>query len=347
MTYIVGVSQAGTNAIISDTHVTWQCGRTITNSSNTGLKIGLLFHGCIYGISGTSEEARKFIIGCKQFLTGRYTPNQFWERFISYTEKYHFNKDQGSSFELLLSTRNLGAPQFYVLYSSTGNIVPQKGLVTLGSGKCLLDSYLQHLVEQNVNIINNMISSENKLSSFTFPYLYCMWLNELAQGFDLPVLEKYHVGGVFHFLWQDYEQEHAQHPAVYVMSAADQNKKEIHSWIYRVSYSQGALVIDNPVSNSREIIMDTAARPNFKFLPWEDLKATINSEIDAQPFYYFCGFCFSDPKYQGGYGISITTEGKYAVGRNGVISPKFRAFLTDVFSNKQSLLPTDINSINT
>jgi len=346
MTYIVGVSQSGTNAIISDTHVTWWSAKTKAKSANTGLKSGLLFPGCIYGVSGASGEARRFIIGCKQYLTGRYTLKQFWERFLNYTENYCFNKDRCSSFEILLSSRNLGSPQFYILCSTTGVIVPQKGLVTLGTGKYILDSYLERLVEQNVNIIDNMINVEKKLPNFTFPYLYCMWLNELTQGFELAVLEKYHVGGVFHFLWQDYGQEQAQYPAVYVLSAADTVNKEIHSWIYRISYSQGALVIDNPVTNSREIIMDTAARPNFKILPWEDLKVKINREIDAQPFYYFCGFCFSDPKYQGGYGISITTEGKYAVDRNGVIAPKFKTFLADVFSNKKHLLPTDIDRIN-
>lgn len=160
----------------------------------------------------------------------------------------------------------------------------------------------------------------------------------------MPVLEKYHVGGTFHFLWQDMQGEHTQFPAVYVLSDADPKKKIICSWLYRVAYAQGALVVDNPITNAREIIMDSAARPNFKLIPTDKLKLDIAREIDAQPFYYFCGFGFSDPKHRGEFGIAITTEGKYVVDKNCTISPFFKTQVQEKFSRDYKLVIGDPNA---
>jgi hypothetical protein len=341
MTYIVGINQFDINAIICDTHVSWWRLNQKVKGENVGLKSGLLFPGCIYGISGSLAHARTFIINCKLYLTGQYTLPDFWERFLEFIRSYQFPITKDSYFQLLLSSRNHGTPKFYVLDSKKSVIEPRGRFTSLGSGKPILDQYVQKLVSLNTAIINKFITVEKRLPHFTFPYLYCLWLNERAQGMDLSSLEKYHVGGIFHFLWQDIQGEHAQFPALYVLSAADPKNKIIYAWHYRVAYAQGALVVDNPITNAREIIMDTAARPNVGLIPNDKLKLDITREIDAQPFYYFCGFGFIDPKHRGEFGVAITTEGKYAVDKAGHISPHMQAFIEDKFSRDYNLVIGD------
>jgi len=338
MTYVVGISQFDINAIICDTHVSWWRFNQKVKGENVGLKNGLFFPGCIYGISGSVDDARNFIISCKSYLTGNHTLPHFWEMFLEFVNSYSFPRINDSSFQLLLSSRNQGSLQFYVLDSRNSACEPCDKFISIGSGKPMLDQHVQNLVSLNTDIINKLVTVEKRLPRFTFPYLYCLWLNELSQGMDLLSLEKHHVGGIFHFLWQDIQGEHAQCPTVYVFSDADPTKKTIYSWVYRVAYAQGALVVDNPITNAREIIMDTAARPNFGLIPSDQLNLDIGKEIDAQPFYYFCGFGFADPKHRGEYGIAITTERKYVVDKAGSIFPPFNALLQDKFSRDYKLV---------
>jgi hypothetical protein len=348
MTYVTGISQFNINAIICDTYVSWWRDNRKERGENIGfLKSGLLFPGCIYGISGSIKNARAFIINCRLHLTGRHTLPDFWEMFLEFFHSYCSSTNKNSDFQLLLSSRNHGIPQFYVLDSKKSAVEPCDKLVSLGSGKPLLDQHVQKLVSVNTDLINNLVTVEKRLPLSTFPYLYCLWLNELSQGMDLPLLEKYHVGGIFHFLWQDANDEHTQLPAVYVLSDADPKEKLICSWIYRVAYAQDALIVDNPITNTREVVIDPAARPNFRLRPNSELKSDITRELNDQPFYYFCGFGFADPKHRGEFGIAITNEGEYHVDKDGSISPDFKALIQDKFSRDYKLVigqpntPTD------
>lgn len=344
MTYVLGINQFDTSVIICDTHISWWRSNRKVKGQNIGLKSGFFFPGCIYGISGSVEHARTFIIDCKLYLRGHYTLPEFWKRFLGFVNSYRFPNDKDYHFQILLSSRNYGTLQFYVLDSQNATIEPQDKFTSLGSGQPLLDQQVQNLLSVNTDIINKLVTVEKRLPHSIFPYLYCLWLNELTQGMDLPLLEKYHVGGIFHFLWQDMQGEHTQFPAVYVLSAADPKKKIICSWLYRVAYAQGALVVDNPITNAREIITDTAARPNFGLIPNDKLKLEVVSEIDAQPFYYFCGFGFADPKHRGEFGIAITTEGKYEVDKNCSFSPRIKTLIQEKFSRDYKLVIEDSNA---
>lgn len=336
MTYIVGVNQLGVNAIICDTRVTWWRSTMEIRGANTSLKSGLLFPGCIYGIVGDLGAARDFIIGCKHYLTGTNTLEGFWKRFLDFVEQYPFQHQADDSFQLLLSSRNLGNPRLYVLDSTDKTVKDQRKLVTLGSGKKILDEPINRLVLERSRMIDELIVG-NKIPTFSFPYFYCLWLNEMTQGMELSKLEECHVGGVFHFLWQDPRCEHAQLPAVYVLSSADVRRKTIYSWIYRVVYAEGALVIDNPITNAREIFIDTAARPSFAEADYNDVKSRISLEVDSAPFYYFCGFGFSDPRHRGEFGFSITNENKFVVRKDGWIDPRYKALIQDKFSQDYRL----------
>lgn len=336
MTYVVGLNQLGANAIICDTRVTWWRSTTKVGGANTSLKSGLLFPGCIYGIVGDLGAARDFIIEGKRYLTGTNTLAGFWEKFTGFVKQYAFQPTIDGSFQLLLSSRNLGSPRFYVLNSTEATLEAQGKLVTLGSGKEILDASIDRLISDRSTMIDELIE-QNKIPPFSFPYFYCLWLNEMTQGTELSRLEEYDVGGIFHFLWQDWQHEHAQFPAVYALSAADVRRKTICTWICRVVYAEGALVVDNPITNAREIFIDTAARPSFAVADFDDVRRSISSEVDSAPFYYFCGFGFSDPGHRGEFGFSITTENKFVVTKDGWIDPKYRALIEDKFSRDYCL----------
>lgn len=331
MTYVLGLNQFNINTIICDMRVTWYKQNKIVRGENVGLKSGFLFPGCMYAISGSVDDARRFIIDCKYNLRSPTLP-ELWEEFTEFVRNYPFRTDKDSHFELLLSTRNNGNPQFYTLDSMTSKIEHQNAPISLGTGKEILDDKIGRLVSINTDIINKMVSIEKRLPKSTFPYLYCHWLNEISQGTDLLSLEKYHVGGIFHFLYQDINNESWQGPAVYVLSSADPKSKTIYSWIYRVTYARGALVVSNPVKNVLEIFTDTAADPQVESIQPSRLKDDIIREADAQPYHYFCGFGFSDPKHRGEMGIAITNEGKYVVDKTGNISPFFRKKIAEKFS---------------
>lgn len=68
MTYILGISRNGINAIICDQRVTWQDSDQKIKAENIALKCGKLFEGCIYGIAGSVEVAMEYIYICKQCI---------------------------------------------------------------------------------------------------------------------------------------------------------------------------------------------------------------------------------------------------------------------------------------
>lgn len=333
VTYVIGINQLGVNAIICDTRVTWWRSNTKRGGANISLKSGLLFPGCIYAMVGDSSAARSFIINCKQYLTGKNSLVGFWADFLDFVHTYGSKLDKTVAFYLMLSSRHSGKPEFYVFDSIEAVVRPQGNLVTLGSGKTILDAVIHRLVDRNSKFVEELLIQHN-IPQFTFPYFYCLWLNEIAQGMELSKLEEYDVGGIFHFLWQDAQGEHAQHPAVYVLSTADVKQKTIYSWIYRVVHVEGALVVENPIINAREVMIDTAARPSLESeyrLHREELMRRIKAGADSQPYYYFCGFGFSDPKHRGDFGMHVTTKNDFVVRKDGWIAPRYKALMRDKF----------------
>ncbi len=339
MTYVVGINQLGVNAIICDTRVTWPRSDTRTVGTNTGLKSGFLFPGCIYAVAGDSNEANKFILQCRQYVMRNGTISNFWERYLDFTSYYDFNKELSSCFQLLLSTRHSGSSEFFVLDSTDATVKPAGKFITLGSGRGILDSTTRQWSSKRKSLIEQLVTEQN-IPHITFPFFYCLWLNEIAQGMGLSKLEDRGVGGLFHFIWQNNETEGVQQPAVYVISAADVLHKMICSWIYRVTCVDYAIVMDNPIVKARELYLDTTARPGRELIDhpnYEEIKRNICVKADTQPFYYFCGFGFSDPIHRGECGFHITTKGDFKVSGNGWIDQKFKALIQGNFSRAYSI----------
>lgn len=311
MTYILGINEFNANAIICDTRVTWwRSGKK--EGENISLKSGMLFPGCLYAITGDVYEAGTLIKAFKQKIDGTYNnlPG-LWNDFIKFSESYILTINRKDRFSLLLSSRCQGQPEFFILDSDNGIERVDKNLVTLGSGTEILDNIVQKWFKNRQNLIRNIII-KNKLPEFTFPYFYCLWLNEIVQGEELSVLEQHNVGGIFHFQLQDSKGDYSQLPAVYVLSAANDDVKTVYIWVYRVAYVRDCLIVDNPIKEAREFLFSSIARPSRStdnyFADWADVIKDIEKQADSLPFYYFCGFGFPQMKHRGPFGCHVTSS---------------------------------------
>lgn len=339
MTYIVGIQQLGINTIICDTRVTWWRSNAKVGGENTSLKSGVLFPGCLYAITGDLEQAGSFIKEYKQRIEGTYnTLEGLWSDFAQFAEKY--SSKGRNRFLLLLSSRTKGKPEFFIFDSRSRNLAAVEKLITLGSGKELLDQRVSKWFSSREKAINDTIVS-NKLPPFTFPYFYCLWLNEITQGEELSKLEQYDVGGIFHFLWQNSDGEYVQHPAVYVLAAADNNVKTICIWVYRVAYVDDCLVIDNPVIEAREFFFSSVSRPSRAIdhysNNWANVMEEIGAKADTLPFYYFCGFGFPQLIHRGPFGCHVTTKDDYVITKSGGLAPDYKALIVKHFRRDYAL----------
>jgi hypothetical protein len=165
MTYIVGFKQQKTNSIIADRRITFQTpyGDIIQRFEDQNCidKIGEFFPGCIYGYCGDALLATKFISSFyDQYVGTTAISIEFWNRLRDHIVLFDFLPCVDHPFQLLLSSDHSGTPTFFVLETSSGRgelreqQVDKFSCVTLGSGKPLLDEYLNnHLL----SIMRDMI----------------------------------------------------------------------------------------------------------------------------------------------------------------------------------------------
>lgn len=331
MTYIAGINSYGASAIICDTRITYgQSGY----ASNDALKSGKLFPGCVYGGSGDFEEIRKFIVYVRRSQAERDTLSGFWDSFCQLVSTYPFSTV--NPFELVLASRHSGQSMLYVFDSRDRSIKEAGDIVTIGSGKTILDDGLREIHrERNPKIMGYLV--DQGAPAHCFPYLYCLWLMERAQGMEVSTLHKHGVGGYFHFTGQTAELEARQRPAVYVMSEAYRQRREIRSWIFRVSFAENALVVDCPVEQARFVVVDVAVWPEFKKLSPEQKDSYIErvkSAPEKEPYYFFCGFGFINPRRRKSLGFHFTERNDYFVNRKGqIVNPDIKSLIEENFAD--------------
>ena len=85
------------------------------------------------------------------------------------------------------------------------------------------------------------------------PYLFSLWLTELAQSHESLQLEQYYVGGVFNFIFQTGQSEHTQKPALYVLCDLDVAEHKLYYWQYRVCYVHPWLIIDTLIPPNQRV----------------------------------------------------------------------------------------------
>ncbi len=289
MTYVVGIRDEGISAILCDSRVTFDR----RPSLNSALKSGLLFPGCHYAAVGAVEPMRLFIGRLKTFLTGRDTPIGFWNSFLGFINGYD-RFESAHPFTLLLMSRHTGRSTLYVFQSSTRSVTEQGDLVKLGSGKPLLDPVIDRLRAERHASIKADLAKQGAPAWF-FGYYYCLALVEHAQGDAYASLNHLGVGGIFHFSYQTSTEEFRQHSAVYVIVSAFVEQKVISYTLYRVTFEEMALIVENGAEQSFSISIDEAA-----WLAAGRLDQAARIEIAErlqrgamdQPFYNFLGLGF-------------------------------------------------------
>lgn len=330
MTYIVGIQKPASNfsALICDLMVTFEDhDGNVIDRNNASLKTGLLFEGCIYGVAGNANLAKKFITGFRDIVDKSKTMEVNWHLFQDYS-KCNFSDQSGNSFKVLLSCRVSGHPQLF-LYDSSQKVVSkiEDEIFTIGSGKEVLDDIIEvrrGMAEKA--IVERM--SKDSIPILYYPYFYCLWLSELTMGFETSKLEKIGVGGLFHFCFQTDIKEGRQQPSVFVLSVPDTENKKIYNHVYRITFVDKFLVVDNPlVKPSRFIIMpfEMSNSDSISMEQLQELGQEINNEANLQQFYYFCGFGFPSPKFRGSFICHLSSDkNKLVVDKEGNIHPNFR-----------------------
>jgi hypothetical protein len=126
--------------------------------------------------------------------------------------------------------------------------------------------------------------------------------------------QKHGVGGVFHFLWQNSDTEGTQPPAIYIFSGIDRNSKTFLSWVYRVAPVFGGLYVEvhDPYTQrcTQDALFNSAARYDINVQISVELPKLIEKELDALPFYHFCGLGFVDPSERRGYCFRLPGSGQ-------------------------------------
>lgn len=333
MTYVAGILSNKTCVLICDSRVSFDA---TTLDNNYALKSGHLFPGCIYaGTCNDTNVMRDFIRRLKTLLTGRRTPTEFWGIFVRYFETYGGLKPD-QHFQLLISSRHTGEPRLYIADSLLSSVVEQQtDVVSLGSGKQYLDPVLHKtLLDRHRSILDQI--KRDKAPEWFWGYWYCLALTECAQGDLAYELNKIGVGGIFHFGYQNCAEEKRQHPAVYDIVSIFPTKHQINHYIYRATFEQMALVVENPAENVHAVCIDGAVWPKIDELNQVDrgaLMEAIFQGANAQPFYYFFGLGFSDDRHRGKWLSHLNLgNNQFVVTRGKIDHPFITQYVESVVS---------------
>jgi hypothetical protein len=147
----------------------------VIDRNNSSLKTGLLFEGCIYGVSGNANLAKKFTTGFKELVNKSKSMEYNWNLLQHYS-KAEFADQSGEPFKVMLSCRVSGAPQLFLYDSAEGNISKiDDEVYSIGSGKKILDDIIELRREITDKSIVKILS-ENNIGSKTSRIWSCVSL---------------------------------------------------------------------------------------------------------------------------------------------------------------------------
>ena len=342
MTYIVGLKTNGATAIISDTRQTGPEG-----GENVVLKTGTMFPGCIFGRAGSAEHSRDFVLRARHALLGDVPIPETWYRFKEFCDSYIFPTGS-DSFELILSTRSSGRPLLFRLDSDEGLSPVDEEIVTIGSGKAILDDFV---LGASLPLIKQARAVQ-RLPIAAGPYILCFLLTLTSRGLEQTVLEDHGVGGVFHFTYQTADSDGRQRPAVYILPVPDFATNNIYHWIYRVAFAQDGLFVHtlippgvrvdapNGLEQPIYLLSEASGRLPTDRESLRRLRREIQSEIDSQPYYWFCGVGAPDPTVRGALFFHVKPAEDYLVDKDGNFSPLFAQVMLRMFGAPGGSNPT-------
>ena len=253
-----------------------------------------------------------------------------WGQLLDFIDEYPFSPNSENHFQLLLSSRMEKTLEFYILDSKNGlskqTNMGEMSIVTLGSGKEIVDTPVNSDFLNRVEIIQEKLLEVGELPieriRYVTLYLMCLWLSELSLTYESSVLNRYQVGGVFHFVCQYSNGEETQQPALYIFSSAHPPSKTIYGWMYRVAFVHSGLYVEihkpyNPALNfprektEKYILFDNASSPEISKISHKELMQRVRNETAKLPFCFFCGFGFTPPQDRQSYGFVLPKDGKY------------------------------------
>lgn len=243
MTYVLGLRRRGVAAIFTDSLL---CDDRNEPSSYASLKGGILFPGCIFGASGDwcgTDAALQFVVTAQEAARNVHNIQEAWELFEKVCRLF---KTGDRKFEVLLSSRHLGEPSFF-LYTSDGKrlIAGEQDVYMLGSGKQLYEAELS-----NLQTYLTFLDQVGCPSDAAF-YLVRSWLSLLLHS--KPQLASRHgVGGVFTFFMQNASTERPQRPTMDVLIYPSPNEKTFSATKRRVAFAKHQLLGDLLVIISKD-----------------------------------------------------------------------------------------------
>lgn len=316
MTYVIGFSIDGVNSILSDTRVT---DIKTQQGQNTALKTGILFDGCIYGVAGNVDNAFSFINAVKMFAPDASSILDAWEKLNQLIMFYDFpTYTKDDSFQILLSSRHSGQPEFYIMSSNRELFRCEEEWVSIGSGKELLDDPVEEKYRIRIEKAKQALADKNVPTATIHPYFLCLMLSELTLTFKRPRLEEKKVGGVFNFVYQTSADDNFQEPTLYIFSDIHPDTNKILLWGYRVcrvpvglylECNDSSLLPGIPDEVYTAIFHDPTVVDELEHIRTNpEFEQEIRKLISELPFYYFCGFGYVHPRFQYGHECHIALD---------------------------------------
>jgi hypothetical protein len=193
-------------------------------------------------MSGYRQPAVAFIKAVRAQCSGA-TPADSFSALQQRIARYPFTPGEHNQFNVLISSRHSGVPEFFLISSETEDIQPVNGdTAALGGGRALLAGMVENFAR--------MVASEDYIraqhhgmrgcgmpvTDADFPYWYAFLIHQLTFGEAGQDLLKLGVGGCVHFVAQDGTNEWLQRPSLYLLAQthADDEGADLH--IRRVAF---------------------------------------------------------------------------------------------------------------
>ena len=295
MSYLIGIQNKKTRSatLISNFH--WSKNDSSLFESSHAISTGLLFRGCIFGLTGDIREAKLFLNAFWN-SSHRFTLSmeENWKAFNHFLSGYKAHTREG--FSMLVSSRVSGIPQLY-LYTSRDNTFTEvlDPIITLGNKKNAMDPVILKDYKETDKLIFSQCD-DHLIPIQYYSYFICTWLME-ASG-RTSSLQNDPSENLYYFYNQTPLLEKRQDPALYGLKQA--KNREL---LYRISFVDNFLVYENLHEKQRKIIPFM----NADFISPE-LIDVISSMSKNQMSYLFYGLANPRRKNSEPFTFSLVNE---------------------------------------
>lgn len=247
MTYVIGISHRGNNSILADQRISYVPDGS--KGENISVKIGQLFPGCIFGATGNVLAFDDFLISAKNHCGSTLDRKANWMQFQEFVNWYRPPTGKNEHFQILLSHSDGDKPQWFVYDTIKGLNTVDANILTLGSGKESLDTYIDQYYDIFVTQMDELL---NEKAYFAFrhelpPYLFAYYFTQLSTMTYKLEVERIGVGGVFTFIGQTSTTEFFQKPSLYLFGLYDKNRKHISIWSHHLWFDDNWLIVESTI----------------------------------------------------------------------------------------------------